>query len=152
VKNVGSSPVQPRTVGVPPRRPAAFPTQLVILVVGIILVVVLLRACIGGENKYEKITRQFTQAVQNNDFAAVAKLENSQTAATMGRGRLGRAADTLAPLGKIKKVHENTPPGDGQRVHEFDVSFDNGTVHEKILFDPDDKIFKFQYDPPVTKK
>lgn len=151
MKNVGPSTAQPRTVGAAPQK-RPFPTQLVILVVAVILVVLLLRACIGGENKYEKTAHQLTQAVQNNDFAAVAKLENSQTAATMGRGRLGRAADTLGPLGKIKKVHENTPAGDGPRVHEFDVSFDNGTVHEKIVFDPDDKVFKFQYDAPVTKK
>ena len=151
MKNVSPSTVQPRTVGVqPPRR--AFPTQLAILVVAVILAVLLLRACIGGENKYEKTAHQLTQAVQNNDYGAVAKLENSQTAATMGRGRLGHAADQLAPLGKIKKVHENTPAGDGARVHEFDVTFDNGSVHEKILFDPDDKVFKFQYDAPVTKK
>ena len=137
MKNITPGSAQPRTTGVAPQR-RPFPTQLVILVVAVILVLLLLRACIGGENKYEKTAHQLTQAVQNNDFAAVSKLENSQTAATMGRGRLGRAADTLGPLGKIKKVHENTPAGDGPRVHEFDVSFDNGTVHEKIVFDPDD--------------
>ncbi|MEA2720605.1 MAG: hypothetical protein QOJ39_2469 [Candidatus Eremiobacteraeota bacterium] len=151
MRNITPDAAQPRTTGVaPPRR--AFPTQLVILVVAVILVVLLLRACIGGENKYEKTAHQLTQAVQNNDFAAVSKLENSQTAAEMGRGRLGKAADTLAPLGKIKKVHENTPSGDGVRVHEFDVTFDRGTVHEKILFDPEDKVFRFHYDPPATKK
>jgi hypothetical protein len=151
VKNITPGTVQPRTTGAAPaRRP--FPTQLAILAVAVILVVLLVKACIGGENTYEKIAHQLTQAVQNNDYAAASKLENSQTAADMGRGRLGKAADALAPLGKIKHVHENTPPNDGPRVHEFDVSFDHGTVHEKILFDPEDKVFKFHYDPPVTKK
>lgn len=150
--NIPPKAVQPRTAGTVPPRPRAFPTQLVIVIVVVVLVVVLVKACVGGENRWEKDAHQLTQAVQNNDYDAVAKLENAQTAAEMGRGRLGKAADALGPLGKIKKVHENTPSDDGARVHEFDVTFDRGTVHEKILFDPDGKIFRFHYDPPVTKK
>jgi hypothetical protein len=123
--------------------------QIFILAVFVIVLVLLVRACSGRENQYEKIAHELTAAVQNNDYNAVAKLENSQTAATMGRGRLGTAADKLAPLGKIKRVHENTPASDGPRVHEFDVTLDGGTVHEKILFDPENKIVTFHYDPPV---
>jgi hypothetical protein len=123
--------------------------QLYILAVFVIVLVLLVRACSARENQYEKTAHELTAAVQNNDFNAVAKLENSQTAANMGHGRLGQAADKLSPLGKIKRVRENTPAGDGPRVHEFDVLFDGGTVHEKIQFDPDNKVFAFTYDPPV---
>jgi hypothetical protein len=152
MKDVTPGAIQPRSVGTapPPRR--GFPTQLVILVVAVILVVVVVRACFGGENKYEKIAHEFTQALQNNDYNAAAKLQNSETAAQMGRGRLGTAADRLAPLGKINSVKENTPPNDGDRVHEFDVSFQNGTVHEKIKFDPDGKIYRFDYRKVSAKK
>ena len=123
--------------------------QILILAIFVIVLVLLVRACSGRENQFEKIAHELTAAVQNNDFNAVAKLENAQTVVTMGRGRLGAAADKLAPLGKIKRVRENTPPSDGPRVHEFDVNFDRGTVHEKILFDPENKVVTFHYDPVV---
>ena len=123
--------------------------QVFILAVFVIVLVLLVRACSGRENQYERIAHELTAAVQSNDYTAVSKLENSETAATMGRGRLGAAADKLAPLGKIKRVRENTPATDGPRVHEFDVSFDRATVHEKIQFDPENKVFAFHYDPPV---
>ena len=121
--------------------------QIMSLAVFVIVLVLLVRACSGRENQYERIAHELTAAVQNNDYNGVAKLENAQTVVTMGRGRLGAAADKLAPLGKIKRVRENTPPSDGARVHEFDVNFDRGTVHEKILFDPENKVVTFHYDP-----
>ncbi|HEY0613812.1 MAG TPA: hypothetical protein VGC96_04185 [Candidatus Elarobacter sp.] len=139
----------PRPVTTP--NPAARRNQIIILAVFVIVLVLLVRACAGGENKYEKIAHELTQAVQNNDYNAVAKLENAETAAEMGRGRLGAAADALAPLGKIERVKENTPANDGPRVHEFDVRFANGTVHEKIQLDPTDKVFHFAYDRPQKK-
>lgn len=126
--------------------------QIVVLAVVVIVLVLLVKACSGHENRYEQIARDLTQAVQSNDYNAVAKLENVQTAADMGRGRLGRAADTFGPLGKVRRVKENTPSGDAPRVHEFDLTFEHGTVHEKIQFDPQDKVFHFAYDAPVTAK
>jgi hypothetical protein len=93
------------------------------------------------------IAREFNEAVQKNDSNAVSKLENVETAAEMGHERLGKAADVFAPLGAIKSVKEDTTKGDAPRVHEFDVIFDKGTVHEKFLFDPEDKIARFAYDP-----
>ncbi len=126
--------------------------QLYILAVFVIVLVLLVRACSARENQYEKTAHELTAAVQANDYNAVAKLENSQTVANMGHGRLGIAADDLAPLGKIKRVRENTPASDAPRFHEFDVTFDRGTVHERIQFDPDNKVFGFKYDPPVKNK
>jgi hypothetical protein len=128
--------------------PSARRNQIIILAVFVVVLVVLVRACAGGENRYEKLAHQLTEAVQANDYTAVAKLENSETAAEMGHGRLGRAADQLGPLGKIRRVKESTPPNDGDRVHEFDVTFEHGSVHEKIQLDPDGKIFHFAYDVP----
>jgi hypothetical protein len=144
VKNVTPPAVGPRPVTTP--TPTARRNQIIALAAFVIVLVLIVRACAGGENKYEKIAHQLTQAVQNNDYNAVAKLENSQTAVEMGRGRLGHAADVLAPMGKIHRVKENTPSSDGPRVHEFDLTMDKGTVHEKIQFDPEDKIFHFNYD------
>jgi hypothetical protein len=119
--------------------------QLWILAVFVIVLVLLVRACSGRENHYERIAHDLTQAVQNNDYNAVAKLENAETAADMGRARLGHGADQLAPLGKIKRVHEVPTKSKTPRVHEFDVTFDKGAVHETIQFDPTDKVFHFAY-------
>jgi len=117
--------------------------QIFILAVFVIVLVLLVRACSGRENTYEKIAHELTQAVQNNDYNAVAKLENAETAADMGRGRLGKASDSLAPLGKIKRVHEVPTTSKTPRVHEFDVTFDKGAAHEIIQFDPENKVFHF---------
>jgi hypothetical protein len=143
VTNVTPGPPQPRAVTTP--NPRSRQNQLIILAVFVVVLVLLVRACSGHENKYEQIAHDFTQAIQSNDYAAAVKLQNSESAAEMGHGRLGHAADVLAPLGKIVHIKENTPPNDGERVHEFDVAFQNGTVHEKIKFDPQDKIFRFDY-------
>jgi hypothetical protein len=136
----------PRPVTTP--TPRARQNQLILLAVFFIVLVLLVRACAGAENKYEKIAHQLTQAIQNGDVAAVQKLENVGTAADMPRERLGHATDQLAPLGKIKRVKENTPASDGPRIHEFDVTFEKGTVHENIELDPQDKIFHFHYTLP----
>jgi hypothetical protein len=143
VKNVTPPAVGPRAVTTP--NPAARRGQIVALAIFVIVLVFVVRACAGGENRYERIAHRLTEAVQNNDYNAVAKLENSETAAEMGRGRLGTAADRLGPLGKIRRVKENTPPTDGPRVHEFDVTFEHGSAHEKIQFDPEDRVFHFAY-------
>jgi hypothetical protein len=148
VTNVPPAP-QPRIVTTP--TPRSRQNQLIILAVFVVVLVLLVRACAGGENRYEKVAHQLNGAVQNNDLAAVQKLENSEAAAEMSKGRLGRASDALTPLGKIKRVKENTPAGGAPRVHDFDVTFDGGSVHEQIQFDPEDKVFHFRYDQPVKK-
>ena len=112
-----------------------------------IVLVLLVRACSGHENQYEKIARELTQAVQNNDYDARREArERARRPPRWGTAGSAHAADAFAPLGKIKSVKENTPADDGDRVHEFDVTFENGVVHEKIQFDPRDKVFKFKYD------
>ncbi len=126
--------------------PRARQNQIILLAVAVVLVVLLVRACTGGANRYEKIADGMTRALQANDLAAVQKYQNAETATQVNRARVGRAADQLAPLGKLKKAKENTPAGDGDRVHEFDLSFANGTVHEKMKLDPQDKVVRFQYD------
>ena len=35
--------------------------------------------------------------------------------------------------------------------HEFDVTFEKGAVHEKIEFDPEDKVFHFRWDTIAAK-
>jgi hypothetical protein len=142
MKNVTPGPGPVRTGATAPVLDARR-NQIWILAVFVIALVLLVRACSGRENTYERIAHQLTQAVQNNDYKAVAKLENAETAADMGRGRLGHAADDLAPLGKIKRVHEVATTSKTPRVHEFDITFDKGTAHETIQFDPADKVFHF---------
>ena len=141
MKNVSAPP--PRTIMAPNVRR----NQLIVLGVIVVLFLVLVRACSGHENRYEHIARELNDAIQKNDYNAVAKLENSETVVEMGHGRLGQAADLFGPLGKIHSVKEDTTKGDAPRVHEFDVTFDKGVVHEKIQFDPEDKIVHFAYDP-----
>ncbi len=143
-----SVPVAPGPRNVTTPTPRSRQNQLIALAIFVIALVLLVRACSGHENRYERLARDFTTAVQNNDLAGVTKLENTETAADTSHGRLGAAADALAPLGKIRRVHENTPQGDGDRVHEFDVTFEHGTVHEKFKLDPSDKVFRFAYDSP----
>jgi len=133
----------------PPRR--ARQMQILWLAAAIVVVALVLRTCTHHENSYERIARALTVAVQNNDMTAVKKLENSETAAEMTTARLGRAADLFRPLGKIVRVRETSPQTDVPRLHEFDVAFEKGAVHEKIQFDPDEKIVHFRYDETPAK-
>ncbi len=145
MKNVTPGPAPQRTAGTTAPVMDGRRNQIVILAVFVIVLVLLVRACSGRENHYERIARDLTAAVQNNDYNAVAKLENPETAADMGRGRLGHAADVLSPLGKIRRVHEVATTSKTPRVHEFDVTFDKGAAHEIMQFDPTDKVFHFDY-------
>jgi len=148
MKNVTPGPPPLRTGTTAPVMDARR-NQIFILAVFVIVLVLLVRACSGRESRYERIAHELTAAVQRNDVAAVQKLETKETAADMSQERFGQAVDAFKPLGKIESVKENTPPNDGDRVHEFDVKFQNGTVHEKIKFDPDDKVFHFAYVPKL---
>lgn len=133
---------------VTPRRSAANPRtrQLLIAAVAIIIIVFAIRLLAPHENKYEKLARDVTVALQKNDVDAVKKLQNAETATTITRGIVGRAADRLAPLGKLKSVKETTSKDAKDRVHEFDVAFEKGSVRESMKVDPDFKIVHFRYD------
>ncbi|GAC1419313.1 MAG: hypothetical protein NVSMB5_11140 [Candidatus Velthaea sp.] len=126
--------------------------RLLIVAVAAVLGFLLLKSFFGGENKYEKIANELTAALQTNDLAAVQKLQNAETATHVNHGVVGRASDKLAPLGKIKKVKETTPKDAAERVHEFDVSFDKGAVHEMMKLDPQDKIVTFRYETSPAAK
>jgi hypothetical protein len=121
--------------------------QLLIAVIALVVIVLLVRSVFGHhENRYEQLAHDVTVALQNNDLDAVRKYQNAETATLINRGIVGRAADRLAPLGKIKSVKEVTPSDGPKRVHEFNVAFDKGMVHEKMKVDPDFKIVHFEYD------
>ncbi len=126
--------------------PRARQNRIILIVFVVILAVSIIRACAGGENRYEKVADGMTRALQANDLAGVQKYQNAETATEVNRARVGHAADVLGPLGKLKHVKENTPAGDGDRIHEFDLTFANGTVHEKMKLDPQDKVVRFKYD------
>jgi hypothetical protein len=127
--------------GLPPNQ-----RRLIVYVLVAIVVIVLVRGLFFHENKYEKIARDVTVALQKNDLAAVEKYQNAETATLVNRGIVGRAADELAPLGNIKHIKEITGSDAPPRGHEFTVTFDRGTVDERIKFDPQDKIVSFKYD------
>jgi hypothetical protein len=138
---IGTSTMPPRAAA-----PRSRLRQMLWAVVAVLVVALVLKMCAGSENRYEKIAHQLTDAIQKGDVAAVQRLENSGTAADMSRARLGAATDKFSALGAIERVHEDTPATDPPRVHEFDVTFAKGTVHEKIELDPQDKIFHFRWD------
>jgi len=105
------------------------------------------RSCCGrapAVNKYEKIAHQLSEAIQNGDVAAVQKLENSGTAADMPRERLGAQPTSSWRWGR-SSASRRTPVERSGRVHEFDVTFAKGSVHEKIEFDPQDKVLHFRW-------
>lgn len=133
-----------------PRNVAASPdarrNQIVVFAVIIIALVLLARACVPSVNKYERIARGMTEALARNDVNAVKSYQNAETATDVNRSRVGHAADLLAPLGRLERVRETTPKDDPERVHEFNLTFQHGSVHEKMKFDPQDKIVRFQYD------
>ncbi len=131
------------------RKPIGRPIVIALIV---LLLFVALRLIFGHhENKWERIATGVTQALQKNDVAGVKQYQNAETATLVTASRVGRGADTLAPLGTLKTVKQ-TAVDDDTRVHQFDVTFDKGTVHETIKFDPDDKIVSFRYDEPILTK
>jgi predicted ThiF/HesA family dinucleotide-utilizing enzyme len=138
---------------VPPPNAAAArarsPRRILMMIgLAVLIVLLVMRSCAIHESGREKMVHVFNQAIQRDDLAEVQKLENVGTAADMSRARLGEAADALAPLGAVKRVKEVTPKDDPERVHEFDVTFEKGKVHERIELDPQDHIFHFHYDQP----
>jgi hypothetical protein len=119
--------------------------QILLALLAVLVIIGLFKAFGPHENKYETLARDVTLALQNNDVDGVKKLQNAETATTINRGIVGRAADRLAPLGKLKSVKEVTAKDAPERTHEFDLAFDKGTIHERIKVDPDFKIVHFQY-------
>ena len=131
------------------RKPISRPVVLILIV---LLVFVAARLVFGHhENKWERIASGVTQALQKNDVAAVKQYQNAETATRVTASRVGRGADTLTPLGSLKNVKQ-TAVDDATRIHQFTVTFDKGTLHETIKFDPDDKIVAFRYDEPMLTK
>lgn len=125
--------------------------RIVSLAMILILAVILFRLVTGRENPYESIAREVTQALAANDLAAVEKYQNAETATQVNRGRVGRAADALAPLGKLNEVKQTAADAE-TRVGRFELTFEHGTLHETIKFDPEKKIVSFHYDPPQVVK
>jgi hypothetical protein len=121
--------------------------QLLIGFIVVLLAFEVFRLVFGHhQNRYEKLAYDVTVALQNNNLDEVKKYQNAETATLINRGIVGRAADRLAPLGKLKSVKEITPSTAPDQVHEFTVAFDKGSVHEKMKVDPDFKIVHFEYD------
>ena len=135
-----------------PGAPQSRQRQIVIAAVIVIVLVLLVRACAPHENKYEKISREVTVALQQNNVDEVKKYQNAETATQVNRRRVGQAADFFSPLGKLKNVHETTPKDGEERVHEFRLTFDKGVALERFKVDPEDKIVRFAYEKAPAGK
>ena len=122
--------------------------RLLLVIVSVLIILIVAQLVRHHENDYEKIARDVTVGLQNNDLATVEKYENAETATQVNRARVGRAADALAPLGKFRNIKETNVE---DRTHQFDLNFEKGTLHEKIKFDPEKKIVLFHYDAPALK-
>jgi hypothetical protein len=124
--------------------PGANPTRIILIVIVLAIVIALVRSVFSHhESSYERTARELTTGLQNNDIAAVDKLQNSETRTHVTRAAVGHAADVFKPLDKLERVRQTgTPTGE---THEFDATFAKGVVHETIRFDPDGKIVRFQY-------
>jgi hypothetical protein len=122
------------------------------LILGFVVLVlaVVLKSCFFRESEFERIARDVTIALQRDDLPAVLKYQNAETATSINRERVGRAADALSPLGGFKSIKE-TKVDPATRIHEFDLTFDKGSVHETIKFDPEKRIVRFHYDKPIKK-
>src|ERR1700756_5085734 len=111
-----------RSLTATPTGARAKQNQLIYVAIIVILVAIIARSLFGHhENKYEKIARDVTVALQANDVAAVKKYQNAETATQVNRARVGHAADVLGPLGRLQSVKEVTPKGAADRVHDFDL-------------------------------
>jgi hypothetical protein len=127
--------------------PGANPVRLGMIAVVLVIVVLLVRAVMmHHETAYERVARELTSALQANDIDTVDKLQNSETRVHVTRAAVGHAADVFKPLDRLDRVRETAVDGE---THEFDAVFANGTVHETIEFDPDNKIVHFRFDPPT---
>ncbi len=123
------------------------PRLLVVIVILVVLALLVGRLFKHHDNKYEQLARNVTVALQNDDVDAVKKYQNAETATTITRGVVGRLSDRLAPLGKLKTVKETTPSDAPDQIHDFDVAFEKGTIHETMKVDPDNKIVHFRIPP-----
>jgi hypothetical protein len=137
-----------------PAAPAVNPRgrQLLIAAAILILVVAILKTVFGHhENKYEKLASDVTLALQSNDVDKVKSYQNAETATTITRGVVGRAADFFVPLGKLKRVKEDTASDAPDRTHDFTLTFDKGVVRERMKLDPDFKIVHFQFEKAAAE-
>lgn len=101
-----------------------------------------LSAC-ARENANEKLADEVTRAVQANDVSPVEKNFNALVRPKMTHASVGRLADQLAPLGKLKRNHEVAANGQPATHHEFNAEFDKGSAHESMDLDADGKIAKW---------
>jgi len=99
----------------------------------------LLTGC-GGENPNEKLADSITRAVQANDMTPVERSFNALVRPKLTHAAIGRLADELAPLGKLKRTRETTPSGAPAGRHSFTAAFEKGTASEDLELDEDGKV------------
>ena len=138
----------------PPRRPVSSTSSFLLAAIIFLIIFSIFRAIFAHhETTYERIAREMTVDLQNNDLAGVQSFQNAETATLVNHAVVGSDADAFAPLGKVQRVREAsaTPDETARRIHDFDVTFDKGVVHESIRFDPDNKVIAFKYQLPTAQ-
>jgi len=134
----------------PPSSPASIRQRRILIAVLAVIVLLLAYRVVftHRDNAFEKIAGNVTLALQNDDVAGVQSYQNAETATYVTRARVGRGSDVLLPLGKLKDVKQTSADTDTRR-YTFELTFDHGTLTERIKFDPDNKIVSFAYDAPI---
>ncbi len=100
-------------------------------------------------NPYEKLATEVTQAIENNDMRPVEKDFNAIPRAQLeDHAKVGRLADDLNALGKLKDIKEDTPAGSAPTYHHFQAHFEKGTWLEDMTMDNDGKIASFHVHAP----
>ncbi len=151
MRNITPSTPQPGRAGQPSPRQTATAARpnvvrIAVVVIALMIVFALGRMLFGHhENTYEKRAGAITTAIQNNDMSPVEKDFNAETRTRFSRLAVAHASDILTPLGKVKTVKETTPSDAPARTHFFDVAGERGSVRERMVLDPDGKVFSFDY-------
>lgn len=123
---------------------------MILLLAGLVLFILLfVRLCSGGENKYEKMVRAVTEAVQKNDMTPVDKDFNPIVRVKLTRVSVARLSDDIAPLGKVKRVEETSPKAEAdQGHHSFVIHFEKGDRNARMGLDSEGRIDLFHINGP----
>ncbi|MBV8355595.1 MAG: hypothetical protein JO101_09760 [Candidatus Eremiobacteraeota bacterium] len=123
---------------------------MLLFILVVLSIVIVARSFAHRENPSERLVREVTVAVQNNDMTPVAKDFNALTREKLTRASVGRLSDQLAPLGKVKSVVETTPKDAEPRHHTFVVHFEKADWTARMVLDEDGKIAGFDLRPHAT--
>jgi len=115
---------------------------------GIIAAIAMLTiaGCGHGAGNEQKIADDVTQAVYNNDVAAVQQNFTSDLAAQVTRASVGQLSDTMHQLGNYQGLTETGSDLVAKR-YIFDAKFDKGDMTVRIRVDNNGKVAAYRVTP-----